>query len=149
MDTPEYFLDESVRNADSQSLRGKALAEFAGKSDEEFAKVFRDALNGLESVLDEWASKNHLERRETWRDGPWTLWFTTAGEVHREPVDSVELLLGHVLPAKFVPLAELVAKVSNDDQLGFRTILASLVLRDWTPTTLTVQQWRRTHLMKT
>ncbi len=73
MDTPEYFLDESVRNADSQSLRGKALAEFAGKSDEEFAKVFRDALNGLESVLDEWASKNHLERRETWRDDPWTL----------------------------------------------------------------------------
>lgn len=50
--------------------------------------------------------------------------------MHREPVDRVELFLGHVLPAKFVPLAELVAKVSNDDQLGFRTILASLALRE-------------------
>ena len=129
---PEFHPDGHVQHVDLQFLRRKALAEFPGKPAEKIAEISRVTVNKLDSVLADWASENHFERRETWQGGVWTLWFPceSVDIVHRKPLSSVELLLNHVLPAKFVPLAEMLATLSSDCELALRSVLASLALRD-------------------
>jgi hypothetical protein len=116
---------------DANSLRDKALGEFVEGSLEAKMETSRTVRRRLLCVLDGWARENGYVRHEVvFGTAIRTLWFSASPEQSNPPIDSVELLLGHVLPDGFSPLAELIGNLSGDPDLGFRGILASLILHE-------------------
>ena len=116
---------------DANSLRDKALGEFVEGSLEAKMETSRTVRRRLLCVLDGWARENGYVRHEVvFGTAIRTLWFSTSTEQGSPPFDSVELLLGHVLPDDFSSLAVLIGNFFGDPELGFRMILASLILHE-------------------